>query len=87
MSYQDVLDEHKQEQDQFLKDMQASKTAMKYATIKLSDRRYAIIQYEGAGRYGGTDGYWHHSFSFVEGCEKLTFSEAYDRYRELVKGK
>lgn len=58
----------------------------RYGTIKLSARMYAIIQSDGVSVDHLMKGMplGIRRFSFVEGCERMTFQDCQDRYRQLL---
>jgi len=79
----------RERQERWMEESSKAKLAMRYAIIKVSSNRWGIIQYDGAGYMGDFDrqnGHFKHSFKFVEGYEKLSYSQVDLKYRELVKG-
>jgi len=58
----------------------------RYGTLQLSERRWAVIRLYGVStRGGGDDMASHGHYEFVEGGEKLTWSDAQDLVIELSR--
>ena len=67
-----------------------AKIDMKYAVLKLSARRFAIVEYAGASYWGDwmqQNGFYQHTVQFVPGCENLSYVEMKDKMLELNKTK
>jgi hypothetical protein len=82
----DVQDTH----EAHLARLRDAKTNMKYAVLRLSKRRYAIVEYEGAAYWGDwrlQNGFYQHTVNFVPGCENLSYVEMKDKMLELNKTK
>jgi hypothetical protein len=78
----DIQDTH----EAHLARLRTAKLEMKYAVLKLSKRRYAIVEYQGASYWGDwkeQNGFYQHTVQFVPGCENLSYVEMKDKMLEL----
>jgi hypothetical protein len=89
MSIVDAMRRHQEEVDRIIQIGYERARASKYGTLKLTARMYAIIEFAGVsadlmmkdhpiGPLG------RKSFRFVEGCERMTYSDCQARYRQLL---
>jgi hypothetical protein len=86
---EDVMTQNIQDSHQaHLARLREAKLEMKYAVLKLSKRRFAIVEYGGASYWGDwqqQNGFYQHTVEFVPGCENLSYVEMKDKILELCK--